>query len=257
MELGLPIDSATALQFILVMLAALLAGLAGGLSGFGGGLILPPVLAPILGAKAVVPVVSVAMLLANGHRLWIYRKLLDGRVLAITLACALPCTLLGTLIYARLSAEAISLMLGIFLVLAVPVSRFCQRRRVRVGFRGLAIGSGLFGLGSGTTTGMGMFLAPLLLGAGLTGQTFLATDAAISTAVNITKMIAFGQQEVLNSSLLLMGLMLGCLTIPGNYLGRWLVQRTSSRLHTRLMEILIILGGVSLLLPPLLAWLRT
>lgn len=255
MEFSLPTDSATALQFILVMLAALLAGLAGGMSGFGGGLILPPVLAPILGAKAVVPVVSVAMLLANAHRFWIYRKLLDGRVLAIALACAIPFTLLGTLIYARLSPEAISLLLGIFLVFAVPVSRLCQRYRVKVGFRGLAIGSSLFGLGSGTTTGMGMFLAPLLLGAGLTGQTFLATDAAISTAVNVTKMLAFGQQDVLNPSLLLMGLMLGCLTIPGNYLGRWLVQRTSTRLHTRMMEVLIILGGFSLLMPPLIAWL--
>lgn len=251
MELAL-FDSATALQFILVMLAALLAGLAGGMSGFGGGLILPPVLVPILGAKAVVPVVSVAMLLANGHRFWIYRKHLNGRVLAITLACALPCTLLGTLVYAQLSGEIISVILGIFLICAVPLSRFCQRRQLRVGPRGLAMGSGLFGLGSGTTTGMGMFLAPLLLGAGVTGQTFLATDAAISTAINVTKMLAFGQQDVLDPSLLVMGLLLGCLTLPGNYLGRWLVRRTSTRLHTKMMEVLIILGGVSLLLPPLL-----
>lgn len=242
-------ESLSLLQLLLLAGAAILAGVAGGMSGFGGGLILPPVLAPILGIKAVVPIVSVAMLMANGHRFWIYRSSVDRRILSITLFAAAPFTLLGTVVYTRLSADAIALMLGSFLILAIPLRRYCARQQLILGPGGLAVGASLFGMGSGTTTGMGMVLAPLLLGAGVVGPAFLATDAAVSTAINVIKILAFNDQALLTTSWLLIGLMLGACTLPGNYLGRFLVRKTSAQSHMRLMEAIIVLGGLSLLGP--------
>lgn len=239
-------------ELIAILLAALVAGTLGGMTGFGGGLILPPVLAPIIGVKAVIPIMSVAMLLANAHRFWLYRKLIDVRLTGLALMTAIPGVLIGTFVYVRLSNEAVSIMLGLFLLIAVPLGRYCARRKMQLSPRGLAIGTGLFGIGSGTTTGMGMFLVPMLLGAGIKGQAFLATDAAISTAVNTTKAIAFSNHALLTPSMLLAGLLLGLCTIPGNYLGRWVVSHTSVKLHTTIMEGIIMLGGISLLWRPVI-----
>lgn len=237
-------------QLLLLVIIAFFAGILGGVSGFGGGLVLPPFLVPMLGAKAVVPVISVAMLLANSHRLWLYRYHIKFKILAILLASALPMAWLGTLFYANLNAQSVSVILGFLIVFSVPLRRLAQYHQINVGPLGLTIGSGLFGLGSGTTTGLGMLLAPIMLGAGLVGPAFLATDAALSTALNLLKIISFGQQSILSSTQFKLGLLLGVAALPGNLIGRSLLRRTSSQKHKVVIELLIIIGGLTLLIPP-------
>lgn len=246
-------DSLGISELLAILAAALAAGILGGMTGFGGGLILPPVLVPIIGAKSVIPLMSVAMLLSNAHRFWLYRKHIDSRIIGLVLMTAIPGTLIGTYIFVRLSNDATSLILGAFLLIAVPLRRYCERHELRLSARGLIVGTGLFGVGSGTTVGMGMLLVPMLLGAGIKGQAFLATDAAISTAINTTKAIAFGGHSLLDSSTFLAGLFLGLCTLPGNYIGRWLTNRTSIHIHTSLMEVIIIIGGLSIIWKPVLS----
>jgi hypothetical protein len=46
---------------------------------------------------------------------------------------------------------------------------------------------------SGTTPGAGVLMVPILLGAGLVGEAFLAVDASISIATNLTKAVMFNR----------------------------------------------------------------
>lgn len=96
-----------------------------------------------------------------------------------------------------------------------------------------------------------MLMVPVLLGAGLVGEAFLATDASISIAVNLTKAVMFNGHGSLPLELLIIGLAIGASTIPGNYLARWILRRTPVRLHARLLEAIVLIGGVSLLAQPL------
>jgi uncharacterized membrane protein YfcA len=131
-----------------------------------------------------------------------------------------------------------------------------RRQQMQVGMRGLAIAGGSVGIVSGTTPGAGMMLVPVLLGAGLIGPAFLATDAAISISVNLTKAIVFGGLGELPLNLILAAILIGLCTLPGNYLARWILRRTSLRLHAQIMEVIVILGGVTLLWRPVMDFLR-
>ena len=142
-------------------------------------------------------------------------------------------------------------MLGSFLLLSIPVGRFFARRKLALGPLGLSVAGGFYGVVSGTTPGAGVLIVPLLLGAGLVGEAFLATDASISIAVNLTKSIIFNRLGGLPLDLLAVGLLIGLCTIPGNYAARWILRRTSVRLHTRLLEVIVLFGGLSLLARPL------
>lgn len=238
------------IDFLVVGIAAFVAGTCSGMTGFGGGLLLPPILAPIIGVQHVVPVLSFAMLMTNGHRLWLYRKHANLKLIGAVLVTVVPGVVIGTAIYLELPADAIAIVLGSFLLLSIPVGRYFARRQLRLGPLGLSIAGGGFGIISGTTPGSGMLMVSVLLGAGLVGEAFLATDASISIAVNLTKAVIFNRLGGLPLELLAVGLLIGLCTVPGNYLARWILQRTSVRLHTRLLEVVVLIGGLSLLARP-------
>lgn len=241
----------SAWDLLLVGLAAFVAGTCSGMTGFGGGLLLPPILAPLLGVQNVVPTLSFAMLITNLHRFWLYHRAMDRRLVGGLIITVIPAVLLGTTIYLSLQHSMIAVAMGGFLIISIPVGRFLARRQMQLGRKGLAVAGGCFGIVSGTTPGAGILMVPVLLGAGLIGPSFLATDAAISVTVNLTKAVIFKGIGDLPLSLLLAGGLIGLCTVPGNYLARWIMQHTSLRLHKALMEIVVFIGGVSLLWRPI------
>jgi uncharacterized membrane protein YfcA len=238
-------------DFLIIAVSAFAAGICSGMTGFGGGLLLPPVLAPLLGVQNVVPVLSVAMLMTNCHRFSLYYRHLNRRLTLIVVAAMVPSVMLGTLIYLSLPHAAIAAVLGSFLLLSIPFGRFLAARRIQLGPLGLTGFSAAFGVISGTTSGSGVLMVPVLLGSGLAGAAFLATDAAISIAVNLTRAGMFGRAGNLPLDLLVAAVMIGLFTMPGNYVARWVLRRTSLRLHALLMECVIFVGGASLLWPPI------
>ncbi len=231
--------------FALIAGVAVFGAVISGLSGFGGGLIISAFLAPIIGVKALVPVIGVIMLLNNASRLWFYREALDWRTAGLIIACAAPTAVIGAIVYVELNVTVITAVLGCVLIGSVPLRRVLARREVRFSRAGLAVFGGVFGFLNATMVGTGLLVVPVLMGAGLLSQALLATDAAIAIGVNIIKAAVFGSYDVLTWELALAAVTVGLCTVPGSWLAAWIVRRTEVRVHTLLMEGLIILGGLS------------
>jgi uncharacterized membrane protein YfcA len=233
----------------LALVAALgtIAAVVGGISGFGTGIILTAALAPFIGVKAVIPVLAVAGAIINGGRFWFYRESVQRKTLVLVLACALPFLVLGTWIYSELDARAVGTVLGIVVMLSVPLRRALVRRKIALGQAGLAVGSSVFGLASGVTSGVGVILISLLLGTGMSGTAVLATDALVSVALDICKAALFQRFALLDGQTFVTGVVIGVATIPGSAIAAWLVTRMHAHLHVLFMEGLILVGGASLL----------
>ena len=225
----------------------LAAAVVGGIGGFGTGVILAAALAPLIGIRAVVPVLAVAGVVINAGRFWFYRRSLDRRVLGIVLGAGLPFLVLGAWIYSVLDARTIGTVLGIAILASVPLRRFFQRRKIVLGTTGLGIGAGVFGLASGVATGTGVILVSLLLGSGLAGPAVLATDAFATIALDLCKAALFQRFDLLDTDSLLTGVAIGVATIPGSAIAAWLVHRMHAHLHVAFMEGLIVIGGASML----------
>lgn len=231
----------------LVALVAIVAAVVGGIGGFGTGIILTAALAPLIGVKAVIPVLAVAGAIINGGRFWFYRASLERRTLALVLACALPFLVLGTWIYSVLDARAVGTVLGIAVILSVPLRRTLNRRKIALGRAGLGVGASVFGLASGLTSGVGVILISLLLGTGLAGQAVLATDALASVVLDVCKAALFQRFALLDEQTIVTGMVIGVATIPGSAIAAWLVNRMHAHLHVLFLEALILIGGASLL----------
>jgi uncharacterized protein len=233
----------------LAAVAALAFGAAiiGGIGGFGTGVILTAALVPVIGVKAVVPVLAVAGVIINAGRFWFYRSSLDRQALAVVVLGALPFLVLGTWLYSILDARAVGTILGTAVIASVPVRRTLKKRNIRLEARGLALGAGVFGLASGVASGTGVILVSLLLGAGLTGQAVLATDALASILLDVAKALLFQRFDLLDAAAFSTGVVIGAATLPGSAIAAWLVTRLGAKLHVLFMEGLILAGGAFML----------
>ena len=236
-----------ALELAYFCLAAFGSAVLHSVGGFAGALMLAIAIAPVLGIKETVPVVAAAMVISHVSRAWLFRNAVDWPAFRLLFFAGMPFIVLGVMFYVELSEPAIALFLGTFLLIAMPLRRYLAGKSIAVPRRALAVVAVPYGFLSGASFGVGMILAPFLLGAGITGEALVATAAVAGVMLNITKTIAFGLSPLLTESMALLGVMLGLCTIPGHTVGRWIVRRTSVQLHTRVLEGFVLFGGFYML----------
>ncbi len=158
---------------------------------------------------------------------------------------------LGAYGYTLLTGVGAALVIGSMLILSVPLRRFAQRRALTLDDGGLAVGAAGFGLVVGGTTGSGAILLSLLMAAGLEGTAVIATDAVVTIAVGIVKVAVFGFAGVVTAQVIAFGLLIGMVAFPGGFLAKMLVERMPIRVHTAMLDAVIILGGVVMIVAAL------
>ena len=231
------------LTLTLVAIAAFATAAFHSVAGFAGALLLSVCLAPLIGVKAVVPVVSLAMVISHCNRIVLFRKSINWKAYRAIMITGLPCIILGAVIYLYLPVQAIAIVMGCFLLLSIPLRRIFKKRNYNVGYRGLSVVGSVYGVIAGTVFGAGMILGPFLLGAGIAGQGLIGIVAALGLTLNITKSIVFGAGDLLNRELISLGIVVGLCTIPGGILGKWIVKRSRVEVHTLIVEALMFAGG--------------
>ena len=233
------------LQLLYVATLTLAGSIVSGLSGLGGGVLIAIAVTPFVGLKPLVPTLAVAMLINHIARVWVFRRFIVVRPALVVLASAAPAAALGALLYVRLPVDLVAIVLGAFLVIITPARHWLQRESWVLSERGLALVGGIFGFVTGTTIGAGAIIVPALLGTGLSGQFVVGTDALIGLVVLIVKALTFSSLDVFTPQLVAFGLVVGACSVPGVYLARLIVERTSVRIHTLFIEAVVVLAGLS------------
>ena len=231
-------------QLLLVAAVALFASIIGGLAGYGTGALMPLVLVPLIGAEPVVPIIAISAVITNISRFVAYFRYADRRRALIVIAAAALTTALGAYGYTRLTGAGAALVIGSMLIASVPLRRLLKRRDIKVGDTGLAVGAVGYGVVVGGTSGSGVILLSLLMAAGLEGAAVIATDAVISVMTSIIKISVFGLAGVVTAQVLAFALLIGAIAIPGAFLARAIVERMPVHIHTAILDVAVIAGGV-------------
>jgi hypothetical protein len=96
----------------------------------------------------------------------------------------------------------------------------------------------------GGTTGAGVIIMALLMAAGLTGVSVIATDAALSIVVGLIRIAVFGFAGVATAKVIAVALLIGAVTFPGAFLARLMIERLPVHIHTAMLETVVVIGGV-------------
>lgn len=234
-------------QLLLVAVVALVASVIGGVSGYGNGALMPLILVPMIGAAPVVPIIAIAALFNNFGRVSAFFKYLDRRRALIGVVASLPTCVLGAWGYTFLTGKGAALVIGSMLILSVPMRRLLKHHAIRVGDRGFAVGAAGYGVVVGGTAGSGVIMLSLLMAAGLEGAAVVATDAAISIVVSVTKVMVFGFAGVLTAQTIALALLIGVIAFPGAFLARLFVERMPVHVHTAILDFIVLLGGAMMI----------
>jgi uncharacterized membrane protein YfcA len=235
-------------QLGLVAGVALFASIVGGVAGYGTGALMPLVLVPLIGAEPVVPIIAISAFFTNASRAAAFRAFIDPRRALIILAAAIPLCIVSAYGYTLLNNRGAMLVIGGMLILTVPFRRMMRRRDIRLGERGLALSAAGWGALVGGTTGAGIVLLSLLMAAGLQGAAVIATDAAISIVIGLVRITVFGVASVVTAQVLAFALLIGLVAFPGAFLARAFVERLPLKVHTAILDAVVVLGGAVMLI---------
>lgn len=234
-------DLATAL------IAAFFASILGALSGFGAGILVMPFLVPLVGIKGVVPVMAVAMVIANVARIWVYRTHVRLDLLVSLLLPIIPGVFVGTYIYKSMPVDFLAVFLGLFLIASIGLRRLLSGREIKVERGSLIAGGFAFGVLTGTTPGVGVLLIAVLLGMGLGGPALVGTDAVIGLLISFVRTGMFSSYGLIKMPELTIGIAVGLATFPGAFAARWMISRLSATVHVWIIEAMVLFAGASFL----------
>jgi len=229
-----------------LLLCGWLAATVSGAAGFGGALLLLPVLTVAVGAKAAVPILTVAQLLGNLSRAGFGWREIRWRPALVFSAGAVPASVLGSRLFVGLPSGLLLRLIGVFL-LAVVALRHTSLGRRPFPEKLLAPAGVVVGFLSAFAGSAGPLGAAVFLGLHLPAGAYVASEAVTAVLMHLAKSITYGRYAALTAGDVLRGLALGGSLVLGSWTGRKLIDRMPEKGFGLLIEILLTVSAATLI----------
>lgn len=235
------------MDLLFILAVGLVAGTISGVVGFGSSIMLMPVLVIVFGPREAVPIMAIAAIMANLSRILVWWREIDWRVCAAYAATAIPAAALGARTLLALPPRLIEGTLGVFFILMIPVRRWMASRNLKFRLWHIALGGLVIGYVTGIVASTGPITVPIFLAYGLAKGAFLATEAAGSLAVYVTKAAVFRGFGALPTEIILKGLISGSSLMAGAFIAKRFVLRLEPERFRLLMDTLLLVSGGAML----------
>ena len=235
------------MEYFLVLAVGLVAGMVGGIVGFGSSIMLMPVLVVAFGPREAVPIMAVAAIMTNLSRILVWWRDVDWRACAAYSITGVPAAVLGARTLLVLPPGIIDVALGAFFIAMVPLRRLIAAYDFRLDLWHLAIIGIVVGFITGIVATTGPLTVPVFLAYGLVKGAFLATEAAGSLAIYISKSVTFRTLGALPFDALARGLIIGSSLMAGTFLAKRVVVKLPAERFRVLMDGLLLLSGAAML----------
>ena len=235
------------MNFLFVLTVGLIAGTISGIVGTGSSIMLMPVLVYQYGPKQAVPIMAVAAVMANFSRILAWWREVDWRACAAYSFPGIPAAALGARTLLVLPSHTVDIAIGLFLIAMVPMRHWLARHDLKARLWHLALGGAVIGYLTGIVVSTGPLSVPLFLFYGLTKGAFLATEAASSLGVFLSKSVTFERFGALTPDIALKGLVAGSSLMFGAFIAKRFVLKLEPETFRLVMDGIMVVAGLSLL----------
>ena len=234
------------MSFLFVLIVGLVAGTISGIVGTGSSIMLMPVLIYQYGPKQAVPIMAIAAVMANLSRILAWWREVDWRACAVYSVTGIPAAALGARTLLVLPSRSVDISIGLFLVAMVPARHWLARHQLKLSLWHLAIGGAVIGYLTGIVVSTGPLSVPLFLFYGLTRGAFLATEAASSLGIYVSKSVTFQRFGALTPDIALQGLIAGASLMSGAFIAKRFVLRLEPEVFRLVMDGIMLAAGASM-----------
>jgi hypothetical protein len=77
----------------------------------------------------------------------------------------------------------------------------------------------------------------------LQGAAVIATDAAVSIAIGVSRISIFGLAGAIGPQTIAFALLIGCVAFPGAFLAKAFVTRLPIHVHATILDAVVLIGG--------------
>ena len=235
------------MNFLFVLAVGLVAGTISGIVGTGSSIMLMPVLVYQYGPKQAVPIMAIAAIMSNLSRILAWWRDVDWRACAAYSVTGIPAAALGARTLLTLPSHAVDISIGLFLIAMVPARHWLARHEYKLSLWHVALGGVVIGYLTGIVVSTGPLSVPLFLFYGLSKGAFLATEAASSLGLYVSKSVTFQRFGALTPDVALKGLVAGASLMSGAFIAKRFVLHLDPNAFRLLMDGIMIVAGLSLL----------
>jgi uncharacterized protein len=235
------------LNFLFVLAVGLVAGTISGIVGTGSSIILMPVLVYQYGPKQAVPIMAIAAVMSNFSRILAWWREVDWRACAAYSVTGIPAAALGARTLLTLPSHAVDISIGLFLIAMVPARHWLARHEFKLSLWHVALGGAVIGYLTGIVVSTGPLSVPLFLFYGLSKGAFLATEAASSLGLYVSKSVTFQRFGALTLDVAIQGLIAGSSLMAGAFIAKPLLLRLNPDVFRLVMDAIMLMAGASML----------
>src|SRR6201990_1070505 len=190
---------------------------------------------------------AVAAVLANVSRTLAWWREVDWRACAAYSIPGIPAAALGARTLLALPSHAVDISIGLFLIAMGPARHWRPRHDLKFSLWHLAVGGAAIGYITGIVVSTGPLSVPLFLFYGLTKGAFLATEAASSLGLYLSKSVIFQRFGALNTDVATKGLIAGASLMSGAFIAKRFVLRLEPEVFRLVMDGIMLAAGLTLL----------
>jgi len=213
-------------ELTILLALGLIAGSLSTLAGLGGGLVLTLALATLWDPTRALATAAPALLIGNIHRITLFRKHFDGRLVAPFILGGVPGAVVGGLMAVALPETLLRLVI-LGTALAATIHELRGRRAKADGERGRRPGpfviagvASVAGVVTATSGGGGLLLGPLLLAAGARGERFMVSASSVAVCMHVARIGAYGVSDAIGAQTFLDAAVVAVAILAGNAIGR-------------------------------------
>jgi uncharacterized protein len=241
---------------IVFWVSALLAEIVGTMAGFGSSTIFLPIALFFFDFRTALILVAIFHISGNIGRITFFRHGFDKKMLLRFGIPSVILTLAGALLVQYISQPLLKFILGVFLVIYVILFLWRPDLKAKPGVRNSLIGGGLSGFFAGLIGTGGALRGAFLTSFNLEKSVYISTAAAISLAVDITRIPVYISSGFLPKEMLIYIPFLFLVAIAGSYIGKKIVNKIPQKIFRKIVLVCIGLVSIKFIYDGILFWLN-
>nr|WP_319388267.1 sulfite exporter TauE/SafE family protein [uncultured Cohaesibacter sp.] len=232
---------------LLFVVVGFLSALASAVFGFGTALFFLAIGSHLLDVKDTIVLATVLFAASTITKSILYGRHVDWRIVGVMAVSCLPFAYGGSLLLAHVPGDLVKRLLGSMVLCYVILKHIGRLPAVRIGWRGLVVGSALYGFVSGLVGSGNLIKVIMFREMQISRQAFVGAMAATSVMSNLAKLSGYWQSGLLTADMSEPAAALVVSAIAAALLGRFVLNRISADSFETGLQILMVIAALALI----------